>query len=245
MERTQTLGILSAVFALCCLVLMVTPWWGVSVTNAGTFGGVNVNNSGGASAGPFDDGPNLIKGANATMAGILVLLAMLASGAAAFVFLARPAMARLAGMVVGVSGFFVFLLVILAPTTWPPEGVGFWDSFSNSQFGVTQQGSTYALFGWYFAIPVTAVAAYVVLRTLKLDAPATSAQASSPSPVSAATPVAQPPASMPAVASAPSKAQEAEAAPKAVSGGQCTATTKAGSRCARKATAGAFCATHA
>lgn len=236
MERTQMAGVYAAVLAGICLILMVTPWWGASGSNSGSFGGMSFNSSAGASAGPFDDGPGLIEGGKATIAGILILVSLLAAGAAAAILFVRAEKSRIAALLVGGSGFFVLFVAILAVTTWPPDGMGFWDSNSGSQGAITSQLSTYASFGWYAALVTGGFAAFVLMRVLGLEKPA-------PEPAKVMAPEEE----AVATVSDPSSRSRAEskAASTVASGGQCTATTKAGSRCARKATVGAFCATHA
>ncbi len=94
----------------------------------------------------------MVDGGDTTMAGLLLLVGLLAAVAASILLFARPAFSRIATLCIGVCGLMLLLLPILAWTTWPPEQYDFWDSQHESGQGVTSDVSTYASFGWYTAI---------------------------------------------------------------------------------------------
>lgn len=159
MDKKAFAFALTGLGAVLCLVCLFAPWWTVSGTYTSGFGVDKTTKS----ARPFSDGGDIIEGSAALIAGGLVLAGALAIGTSA-VFSGLAFQAKRPANVLtpwlGLAGSLALLsAVVLAYTTWPPDGFAFWDS-SNSGVGGIRASETYAAgLGWYLAVIAVLVCA--------------------------------------------------------------------------------------
>ena len=168
MQQNHATAIVLGASAALIVLALVTPWWTVAVSGTTPITAEPFAETS-TSAQPFD-GNGATDNSNAVIAGILLLSALVATVAATTLLAGRPARVQVATTLATSAGFLLLVSAVLA-TMWPPEGVGFWDSWSKPFGGGTATTSVYASFGWYAASLAGFLTWIGALRAWRLAAP--------------------------------------------------------------------------
>lgn len=171
MERSSLHSLLAGIAALLLLLALFIPWWTVDIETDGFFGG----NDASESAGPFN-GNDLIEDEQASFAGLLTVVPLLAFVAGAIVQNMRGEPSRMtSSLLFGVGGLLALIAIVLAATTWPGDDMTFWDSASSDGFGGSLSVNSYAAAGWYLALIGGLLGIVLAMAPVPSDEPSASA----------------------------------------------------------------------